>query len=260
MNQLTKKLSAGGCALALGTIGWAFAQSQTSHSSDATANEPLQVTLVAPPYAVYTRKSVPLRVTFENNDEKNIRLLRQFKPVKSFFDITLQTSTGTNVPVEKTANSQTAPPKSAPVPEVLQYVDLGFGESFGTLVDVSELLPPALPEGRYIIRLTYRNQQGENCFKGTKTTNPVSVEIVDEPVTEVSGAISEQKAIVLARKAIEGKITLKPNAEVSVRNTAKQFIVTFGGPPPAGTLGSDYDARVFINRMTGEVENVLAGS
>lgn len=253
MKRWTKTLSISGCMIALAMTSWALAQ---NGSSVEVGDPALQVTLSTNASVIYTRKRVPLRVTFEVA-ESNIRLLRLFKPTREFFDVSLEDTAGNLVPVLKSAP---ATQDSIPSTKDLQYLELRDGEAFSTQVDVAELLPQDLKEGRYRITLTYHNEHGDNCFRGTKKSNSVVVSIVAEPVADVRDSISEPKAIELARRAVVGKVNLTPDAKVSVRNTAKQLIVTFGGPPPAGMLGPDYEAQVRINRMTGEIEEVLGGS
>ena len=86
-------------------------------------------------------------------------------------------------------------------------------------------------------------------------SNSQSVQIAPVP----SAAITEKAAVELARKTVSGKIQINPGAKVTFEKTNDQLVVTFGGPPPAGTRGADYDARVFINPVTGKVEKWLVG-
>jgi hypothetical protein len=201
---------------------------------------------------------VPLKVTFENVSGKRVRLLRVFKPTTAFFKVN---------GLMNRANTSVSVPKLAVKPEIQadlrrpgswQYLELEPNESFTTQVDVSDLLPSNLEEGLYEISLTYHNEYGENCFKGTMTTEGAWFSIIEEPVENVAGSISQGKALQIAKEAFAGKADLK----VAIRSTAKQFIVTFGGPPkpaPAGVrrAGGDFAAQVYINRFTGEVEKII---
>lgn len=71
--------------------------------------------------------------------------------------------------------------------------------------------------------------------------------------------ITEKEAVELAKKTVAGAMQLRPDTKITIEKTNEQLVVTFGGPPPPGVRGADYDARVVINPNTGKVEKFLVG-
>lgn len=71
--------------------------------------------------------------------------------------------------------------------------------------------------------------------------------------------ITEKEAVELAKKTVAGAIQIQSDTKVTVEKTNEQIVVTFGGPPPSGVRGADYDAKVIINPNTGKVEKWLVG-
>ncbi|OGN87557.1 MAG: hypothetical protein A2158_07355 [Chloroflexi bacterium RBG_13_46_14] len=72
--------------------------------------------------------------------------------------------------------------------------------------------------------------------------------------------ITQDEAIGIARKEIEGKIEIEENAPITAELENNQYIVTFGCILPPDTLGPDYAARVTIDAISGKIVNVLAGT
>jgi hypothetical protein len=81
------------------------------------------------------------------------------------------------------------------------------------------------------------------------------------PAEEVSvGAqdldiISPERAVDLAREAMEGRIRIPPEVEAVVDFDEEriEYTVTFPTDLPEGVLGSDFYAQVKLNAKTGEV-------
>ena len=259
MNGLTKKLSLCIGALAVCMTSWTLAKDQILEDNQNDGINPsLEVKIRTPINATYTKNHVVLGVTFENVSDKPIRLLRVFKPTPAFFKINSLMNRVNTLVVVPTPEIEPKAQVKLSQADSLKYLELEAGESFTAPVDVSELLPPNLKEGLYEISLIYHNEYGVNCFKDTKTTEGVWISIIEEPMEEVAGSISKEKALEIAKKAFAGKTDLK----VSIRSTATQFIVTFGGPPkpaPPGVrrTGGDFAAQVYINRLTGVIEKIL---
>lgn len=72
--------------------------------------------------------------------------------------------------------------------------------------------------------------------------------------------IDNERAIQIAREAIEGLVELSSPADVQVERHGTAFTVTFPRRNPPGVRAADYDARVTIDAQTGAVVEVLGGS
>lgn len=72
--------------------------------------------------------------------------------------------------------------------------------------------------------------------------------------------ITEAQAIEIARRAIQGKIDLQSPDAVKVRRERGRYVVIFEHDNPPGVRGADYDAKVTIDRATGDVIELLGGS
>jgi len=197
-----------------------------------------------------------IRVEFSNEGIKEICLLRVFKPTAAFFDVALKSSTGQEILTTKPVVSEAIQAKLRNSKN-LNYLDLQSDEAFSVQINASEFIPRDLQEGSYRITLTYHNEYGENCFKGTKVTEGVWLKIVDDPADDVEGSISQEKAIELANSAaIAAKIKINSEDKVVARNTAKQWIITFGSPPANKVPGADFKAKVYLDRLTGHIDQI----
>jgi uncharacterized membrane protein YkoI len=72
--------------------------------------------------------------------------------------------------------------------------------------------------------------------------------------------ISEARAIEIARQAIQGKVDLQSPGAVTVKRERGRYVVIFEHYNPPGVRGPDYDAKVTIDAMTGDVIELLGGS
>jgi uncharacterized membrane protein YkoI len=72
-------------------------------------------------------------------------------------------------------------------------------------------------------------------------------------------SITEDEALRLAEKAIEGKVQREPGAPVEVTYSRGAYTVTFVHINPPNTLGADYDAQITIDASTGEVLDFKVG-
>jgi hypothetical protein len=79
-------------------------------------------------------------------------------------------------------------------------------------------------------------------------------------VPEDQAAIGEARAIEIARGAVAGKVNLHEGEPVTVDVVEDTYVVTFEHVLPPGRLGPDYDAQVTLDRATGKVLKILAGS
>jgi hypothetical protein len=71
--------------------------------------------------------------------------------------------------------------------------------------------------------------------------------------------ITPSEAERIAREAIEGIVDLTGGA-VTVEAHDGCYVVTFGRNDPPGVRGPDFDAKVTLDRQTGEVLEILGAS
>jgi hypothetical protein len=79
-------------------------------------------------------------------------------------------------------------------------------------------------------------------------------------IPEDAAAIDEAEAVEIARRAVAGRITLTEGGPVTVDAVGDAYVVTFKYEAPPDVLGPDYDAQVTLERATGKVLKILAGS
>lgn len=79
------------------------------------------------------------------------------------------------------------------------------------------------------------------------------------PCEKEGVVFTDKEAIEVARKAIEGKVTLSATARPVVKRDKNDYIVTFERKNPPNFLGPDYDARVTIDCNTRQVKQILGG-
>jgi hypothetical protein len=72
--------------------------------------------------------------------------------------------------------------------------------------------------------------------------------------------IDEDDARTIARDALEGVVTLEQHNPVTVEREGDTYVVTFPRENPPGVRGPDFEAQVTVDRRSGEVLEVLAGS
>lgn len=71
--------------------------------------------------------------------------------------------------------------------------------------------------------------------------------------------ISDSRAIEIAKLEIAKYVETQPGAPIEVAREAGRCFVTFVHISPPGVRGSDYDARVEIDPVSGEVLEVMRG-
>ncbi len=81
----------------------------------------------------------------------------------------------------------------------------------------------------------------------------------DTKQSEVNKLITEDKAIEIAKKAIQGH-NYDKTGKITIELKEEQYIVTFPFKLPPNSLGPDYAARVWIDSKTGKVIKLLSGS
>lgn len=72
--------------------------------------------------------------------------------------------------------------------------------------------------------------------------------------------ISEDDAVRIARKALEGNVELSAGGGVKVELRDEVYTVTFTRNDPPGTRGPDYVAQVTVDGRSGTVTALLGGS
>lgn len=80
------------------------------------------------------------------------------------------------------------------------------------------------------------------------------------PSPDEGASIDDERAVELARAAVEGKVDLPDDGPVSVNRRGQDVVVEFVHVNPPGTRGADYDAQVTLDATTGKVRQVLGGS
>ena len=122
--------------------------------------------------AVYTRQNIPVRITFQNNEDQEIRLLHHFDPLPVFFAFALKRSDGTPIGIPGAG-------KIDFMEGQVECLPLSKGEFFGFETDLADLIPATteLQPGQYELSVTYHNQYGENCFQGVINSAPIKLMI-----------------------------------------------------------------------------------
>lgn len=67
------------------------------------------------------------------------------------------------------------------------------------------------------------------------------------------------QALKIAEDAIRGKVDRKPGSPIEISCSQGAYTVTFQHETPPEMLGADYDAKVVINGLTGEVIQLKVG-
>jgi hypothetical protein len=125
----------------------------------------------------YNVSHIPLKVTFENTSEGDVRILQAFKDpavLPVFFRFGITASDGT--PIATRGGG-----KVTLSPESYQYAVLKRGQKLEVIADVARVLPDGvkLKEGTYHFNLVYQNQYGADCFKGRVESNIIEVRLAD---------------------------------------------------------------------------------
>ena len=137
---------------------------------------PLKLILSTVPKAQYTATNIPLKLTFENVSEKQVRVLDYFSDSKAlpvFFSFDLKKDSGETVFLPGAGKIDI--PRSQ-----LKYVTLEKGEKFDVNLNLADIIPPnSKPStGAYTISVSYHNYYGEG-FKGVVDGNTVTIKILE---------------------------------------------------------------------------------
>ncbi len=107
---------------------------------------------------------IPLQVTFHNTGPRAVRLLDTFERQEAlvFFQMKLHRSDGTIVLTRGGGKIDFGPGK-------IRYQAIEPGASFSPVIDLAAFVGDVkqIPPGHYTLKVTYTNQYGSDCFKGT---------------------------------------------------------------------------------------------
>jgi hypothetical protein len=115
---------------------------------------------------------IPLEVTFKNIGPKAVRLLDTFTPRHAlfFFRVQLTRADGTLVPMRGGGKVDLDP-------STIRYRELAPAASFAAVLDLVVFAGKLadIPPGEYSVTVTYSNQYGNDCFKGSVTSPTVKI-------------------------------------------------------------------------------------
>jgi hypothetical protein len=63
----------------------------------------------------------------------------------------------------------------------MKYIELRKGKEYRVKLDLKDFLPEkySLKSGAYNVSVVYRNQYGEDCFKGSLETNTITLHLTE---------------------------------------------------------------------------------
>ena len=122
---------------------------------------------------IYTTENIPLEVVLTNVSSETINLLNAFDTPnrkRIFFTVTLRD--GNESPFFTSGGGKISFSKDS-----MKYIELKPGEQTSISISLLDYDLPldTLKEGLYSVLVTYRNQYGEGCFKGTVSSLPLDL-------------------------------------------------------------------------------------
>jgi hypothetical protein len=127
---------------------------------------------------VALKTRVPLEITFKNAGSTSIRVLDTFKPEEAvfFFRLKLARANGMLVPTRGGGKVDLDP-------SLVKYREIGPGASFSTTLNLIDFLGDRsqLQPGEYSLLVTYSNQYGTDCFKGTVSSQTIRIQLPAVP-------------------------------------------------------------------------------
>ena len=82
----------------------------------------------------------------------------------------------------------------------------------------------------------------------------------DQPKTGREAPLTAENAVQIARRAVAELATIPPDVTPTVDERGDEIVVTFPTNHPVGVRGADFHAQVTINKTSGVVQRILAGS
>jgi hypothetical protein len=137
---------------------------------------PLILTIVLSKSAVATPRRLLVDLEFKNTSKSSIHLLKYFKDetnLSIWFQLHMTLLDGTPVPGIRGGGK-------IGLQEPLEYVMVPPGKTFSLQIDFAKFVTDLQP-GTYEMSITYRNQYGNDCFKGELTSNTVVVQVLPNP-------------------------------------------------------------------------------
>lgn len=129
---------------------------------------------------IYAKENIKLGVRFNNiGGGQEVKILDAFSPTPVFFSFYIEREDGTPINVPKAG-------KIDLVEDSLKCLTLdGPGDQYYADINLSDILPEGLEEGLYYIAVEYHNQYGD-CFKGTLTSEPIALKVVEKTAEEIA--------------------------------------------------------------------------
>ncbi len=153
---------------------------------NAADSPPLKLTLSTMPDTKYTVGNIPLKLTFQNTSEGQIRILDCFndpQALRIFFWFDVRRDNGEVVYIP--GGGKISISKGD-----FKYITLEKDGKFELLINLNDIMLPStekkagvpnteLRVGTYSIFVTYHNQYGDDCFKGFINGNTIKVNITE---------------------------------------------------------------------------------
>jgi hypothetical protein len=131
---------------------------------------PLDLALSPLPGTRPTPTALPLRLAFANTSGATVRILDCFEPPQVFFSVRIVRCDGTPVIAGGAGKIDFGPGEPS-------YVELAPGQTHAVDLDAARMTAEPVAAGHYAISVTYHNQYGRDCFRGTLDSNEIDVEV-----------------------------------------------------------------------------------
>lgn len=139
--------------------------------------EPLKLTLTTLPNVAYTTSHIPLKVTFENVSDRDVRILSAFKkPELSYFFFRPHLKASDGTPIQTVGGGKVAFNQGS-----MDYIVLKRGDKTDVTIDLSKFLPAqnGLKAGDYECSVSYQNQYGTG-FRGQIESDTIKLNLVEQ--------------------------------------------------------------------------------
>lgn len=116
-----------------------------------------------------TETNVPLRVTFKNISEVQVKILDKFEEKYFYMWFIVQIKDENETPLLNLPGSG-----KISIRGVKEYIELNPSEEYSFDINIADILSDINP-GEYRLCLTYKNQYGDDCFKGMLDSNEIAL-------------------------------------------------------------------------------------